>query len=213
MPPISGPDDGTGWNPERFAREQIRRLVRQVFFSGGLIEVRQVVLSAMDEETDVHPICARIGEALAEETASDVAVVGAVDVSGIQRASSAMTGTCNGEAPENPCRGGRHPNLWLLPAQEGLGSGSKLSMKTYLDDIRREFQYSVVQAPAVANCDQALSLAELADGLILVLSAKRSRRVAAFRIRQMLALAQVRLLGTVLSDREFPIPEKLYRHL
>jgi hypothetical protein len=39
-----------GWNPEDFAREQIRGLVRQVFFSNVERPVRQVVFSAMDQE-------------------------------------------------------------------------------------------------------------------------------------------------------------------
>jgi hypothetical protein len=48
-------------------------------------------------------------------------------------------------------------------------------------------------------------------GIILVLSAKHTRRVTALKIKN--ALRQVRLLGTVLSDREFPIPTSIYRRL
>ena len=65
-----------GWNPEDFAREQIRGLVRQVFFSNVERPVRQVVFSALDPETDVKSICRQVGEALALETAGGVAVVG-----------------------------------------------------------------------------------------------------------------------------------------
>ena len=203
------------WNPERFAHEQIRRLVRQVFFNRGPMQVRQVVFSAVDVQTDVQTICAQVGEALAEETTADVAVVGGMSPGeirrGIPRTSTEDDG--NGDTGSDPSSANRFRNLWFLPPREGRGWGSKTSIKTYLDDIRREFQYSVVQAPPVTNCDEALSLAESADGIILVLSAKRTKRMAAFRIREMLVFAQVRLLGTVLSDREFPIPEKIYRRL
>ena len=71
----SVPEAG-GWNPEDFAREQIRGLVRQVFFSNVERRVRQVVFSALDPETDVKSICRQVGEALALETEGSVAVVG-----------------------------------------------------------------------------------------------------------------------------------------
>ncbi len=206
---------GTAWNPERFAREQIRQLVRQVYLNRDPMQVRQVVFSAVDLQTDVQSICAQVGEALAEETIADVAVVGGIAPGGIRRgvARTGAEGDSNREIELDPSSANRFRNLWFLPPKEGRSWGSKSSIKTDLDDIRREFQYSVVQAPPVTNCDEALSLAEYADGIILVLSAKRTKRMAAFRIREMLVFAQVRLLGSVLSDREFPIPEKIYRRL
>jgi Mrp family chromosome partitioning ATPase len=56
-------------------------------------------------------------------------------------------------------------------------------------------------------------MAQFADGIILVLSAKNTRRVTARKVAKTLDGAQARLLGTVLTDREFPIPERLYRRL
>jgi len=202
-----------GWSPGRFAREQIRHLVRQVFFSRGPMPVRQVVFSAVDFRTHVQSICARVGEALAEECTSDIAVVGAMEQGAIPRGTYSSDRQEDADMPSSQLAGHALRNLWFLPAKDGRGWGSKEATKTYLDDIRREFTYSIVQAPPVTNCDEALSLGECSDGLILVLSAKHTRRVAAFRMREMLAFAQVRLLGTVLSDREFPIPEKIYRRL
>jgi Mrp family chromosome partitioning ATPase len=56
-------------------------------------------------------------------------------------------------------------------------------------------------------------MAQFADGIILVLSAHRTRRAMARKIKETLEAAQVRILGTVLSDRVFPIPERIYRRL
>jgi Mrp family chromosome partitioning ATPase len=56
-------------------------------------------------------------------------------------------------------------------------------------------------------------MAEFTDGIVLVLSAQHTRRAAALRIKEKVDEAHVRLLGTVLSDREFPIPQRLYRRL
>jgi len=214
-PQITNFVTGEPWSPARFAHEQIRRLVRQVFFSKGPLQVRQVVFSATDLETDVDTICAHVGVALAEETTSEIAVVGTGSGRPIRRGAPYVAGEKRThEVAESESQGRDSlQNLWFLPAREGGAWGSEATIKTYLGDIRREFEYSILQAPPLTNSEESLSLAEYADGLILVLSAQHTRRAAALRLREMLALAQVRLLGTVLSDREFPIPEKIYRRL
>jgi Mrp family chromosome partitioning ATPase len=56
-------------------------------------------------------------------------------------------------------------------------------------------------------------MAQFADGTVLVLSADRTRRVAARKIKEKLDGANARLLGVILSDRVFPIPEAIYRRL
>src|SRR5258707_12252019 len=66
----------TGWNPDNFAREQVRGLVRQVFLSNMERPVRQVVVSAVDPDSDVKNICRLVGEALALETTASIAVAG-----------------------------------------------------------------------------------------------------------------------------------------
>jgi Mrp family chromosome partitioning ATPase len=53
----------------------------------------------------------------------------------------------------------------------------------------------------------------LADGVVLVLEANSTRRVTAKKAKQALEAANVRILGTVLNNRTFPIPEGLYRRL
>src|SRR5258708_26835679 len=56
-------------------------------------------------------------------------------------------------------------------------------------------------------------MGQLADGVILVLSAQRTRRVTARNVKEGLERAEARILGTVLSDRDFPIPERIYRRV
>jgi hypothetical protein len=205
------------WSPERFAREQIRGLVRRVFLSGGARAAKQVAFSGIDRWTEIDAICSQVGEVLADEQPGDVAVVGG-------RARSNVRSDAGGRRPENDEAHDGHPygedseihrraNLWFLPANAGNNWGSKTAIQTYLQDIRREFRYSIVQGPPAIEGDEAAVIGQSTDGLILVLSAQHTRRVSAVRIREMLADAELRLLGTVLSDREFPIPEKIYRCL
>ena len=208
----SAPEVG-GWNPEDFAREQIRGLVRRVFFSNVERPVRQVVFSALDPETDVKSICRQVGEALALETAGSVAVVGG-DPQALRD-------------PEN-CRLKNHDrspslrqkatrlraNLWLLPAAEKDGRRrSTTSLHAYQGAICGEFEYSILEGPPAGESNEATSMAQFADGIILVLSASNTRRVVARKIKEMLDATQARVLGTVLTDRLFPIPERIYRRL
>ena len=67
--------EAAGWNSVDFAREQIRGLVRQVFFCSAVRPVRQVVFCGADPTTDTENICRQVGEALALDTSGSVVVV------------------------------------------------------------------------------------------------------------------------------------------
>ncbi len=64
------------WDPEAYADEQTRGLVRQVFLSGWPAPARQVVFSAVHESTNIAELCMQVATALAEEVRSDVCLVG-----------------------------------------------------------------------------------------------------------------------------------------
>jgi Mrp family chromosome partitioning ATPase len=56
-------------------------------------------------------------------------------------------------------------------------------------------------------------LGHLVDGVALVLKANSSRRDSARDIIQLLQSSNVRVLGAVLNQRTFPIPERIYNRL
>lgn len=208
-----------GWNLENFAREQIQGLVRKIFLSNAAAPVRQVVFSAVEAETDVRSLCRRVGEALAEETEERVAVMG-----GFPRLLRDAE-TQEAQLAEDEIRPASIPplrriaarvrgNLWLVP---GAGSDRErlttASLHSYLGELRREFEYSIVEGAPAGDSNDTTAMAQFADGIILVLSAQRTRRITARKIQEALESAQVRLLGTVLNDRVFPIPERIYKRL
>jgi hypothetical protein len=206
----------TRWSPESFAREQIQGLVREVFLSSSSRSVRQVVFSAVDAEADVRGICRQVGEALAAETPGKVGIMG-----NFPRLLSDL-GT--EESADDPGSGGIPPlrqistrvrgNLWLVPgATDDEEHRSAASLHSYLGELRREFEYSIVEGAPAGDSNDTTAMAQFADGIILVLSAGRTRKVAARKVQQTLEGAQARLLGTILSDRIFSIPEGIYRRL
>ncbi len=82
-----------------------------------------------------------------------------------------------------------------------------------LRELRLEFDYTVLHGPPAGLCSEAALLGHLTDGIVLVLEANSTRRVAAQKVKQTLQATNARLLGTVLNQRTFPIPEGIYKKL
>jgi hypothetical protein len=202
------------WNPEDFAREQIRGLVQRVFFASGSRPVRQVVFSAVEPNTDVADICTQVGQALALETRAHVAIVGREKR--VEETAQAHLQPIGGTGIKTWSTQ-TAINLWRVP---GLGrragngeSGTGPYWLSCLADLRSEFEYAVIHGPVAGMSSEAALLGQLADGIILVLGAHSTRRVTARKIKETLEGAQSRILGTVLSQRRFPVPERIYRRL
>ncbi len=89
------------------------------------------------------------------------------------------------------------------------GSENDLSpawLRARLAELRLEFDYTVLQGPAAGAGSEAALLGATCDGMVLVLQANATRRATAQRVKETLHSANARLLGTVLSERTFPIP-------
>ena len=66
---------------------------------------------------------------------------------------------------------------------------------------------------AINSYDDCRVLARFAEGVVLVLKANSSRRDSTRDTIQELRASNVRVLGTVLNQRTFPIPDRIYKHL
>jgi hypothetical protein len=200
------------WSPENFAREQIRGLVRQIFFSSRIPPVKQVVFSATEPQIDIAGICEKVGWALTQETSASIAVVG-----------------CEHQFPAIGARDSRRlsplkarsthiaSNLWRVWGVGSLEEGGEFRSTRYwlsgLSELRGEFEYAVIHGPPAGVSSEAALLGQLADGIVLVLGAHSTRRVTARRVKEMLAAAEVTILGSVLCERTFPIPAGIYQRL
>jgi Mrp family chromosome partitioning ATPase len=80
-------------------------------------------------------------------------------------------------------------------------------------ELRKEFEYVLVDVPPVALDSTSALLAPFTDGVVLVVEANSTRREVARRVKESLESAHVRLLGAVLNNRTFPIPEIIYRNI
>ena len=202
---------------------EITKLVQRLFSQA--IEARGpkvVSFSGIARDDRSSWICARAGEALAEQVNASVCIVDANLVSP-QLHGHVNADLCPGLqvalVSEGPIRGFTipicGPNLWLLSSGT-LKPASNPSMERYRQrfaELREAFDYVLISAPSFSRESEAMFIGKLADGIILIVEANQSRRETVRRVKEQLEAAKVQLLGAVLDQRTFPIPEKVYRRL
>jgi hypothetical protein len=211
--PVVVPCKSNVWKPDEFAREQIRGLVRRVFFAAPS-PVRQVVFCAAESHIDVAPICDKVARALAQETSAQVALMGREEENGdFATPPVASEKRCLIKSSFNQLA----TNLWYVTRNRSTVSDKQVGTATHwlscLTELRKEFEYVVIEGPAAGASSEAALLGQVTDGLILVLGAHSTRKATAQKIKQTLQGAQSRILGTVLSERRFPIPDSIYNRL
>jgi len=209
------------WNGADYAQEQIKSLVQHVFFPGQGLGIRHLVVSSVEPTRASRWLCARVGRILARDTGERVCMMEA-DWEETRRQAEfgpAEKRPFGGSSAALPCtvRKVDH-NLWLVPVEVFSGEDDPgmlriMDLRSRISELRQEFHYTLIHAPPLSRRREAVLLGQLSDGVLLVLEANTTRRAAAQRAKSVLESSQVRLLGTVLSERTFPIPESLYRRL
>lgn len=208
------------WDAGSFAEEQIRRLVRQVFFPGWPKPARYVVFAAIEDDVELAGTCLRIGEVLAGYVEGRIAVIETMLKDAEFEEAYGVKGKdiAAGKNGFGSLHSGAYQvsdRLWLVPPTQlcDKQEGGSCSLGSAVNQIRQEFDYAVLHAPPVGLGGDALELGHLCDGVVMVLKANASRRAAAQKAKEMLQMANARVLGAVLSERTFPIPEGIYRRL
>jgi len=107
-------------------------------------------------------------------------------------------------------------NLWIMscgaPSRRTNGH-SQISSETaqaVMEDLRRNFDYVLITAGNIAGSNNAIVLGHAARGVIMVIEANCTRREIAEKYKRSFQAANVRVLGAVLHNRTFPIPQSLY---
>jgi hypothetical protein len=210
-----------GWDPESFAEEQIRSLVRHVFVPGWPKPARQVVFSPVDAKTDISAICMQVGLALSAQVSGTTCLVeanlnspGLEEV--VEKNGHNLIANQKASAFREPSR--RISNeLWLIPRNVFLSkdedSWSGAWLRDRLAELRQTFDYTILYGPPASAGSEAALLASACDGIVLVVQANATRRVTAQKVKDKLHASNARLLGAVLSERTFPIPEMIYKKL
>jgi len=104
--------------------------------------------------------------------------------------------------------------LHVMPA--GALRGGALTpnrLKRLIDVVAPNYQFVVIDLPSVDEAPEAARLAAVCDGSVWVVQAEVLRKQAAIGLLTTLQEAGVHVLGAVLNQRTYPVPEWLYERV
>jgi Mrp family chromosome partitioning ATPase len=206
------------------AREEELKLVQRVFPGTGQNAPQVVLFSSLDDDGECLSICARSAEILTSRGDGPVCVVDAnfhapslhryfcvENLKGLAEAAIENAGI------ENFVQQIGESNLWLMPSGRAIAqltfSAITEGLRKRMTELRYAFKYVVIQAGALRLETSEMLMSRWTDGVVLVVEANSTPRELAKRVKDNLQTAKVKLLGVVLNNRTFPIPESLYRNL
>jgi Mrp family chromosome partitioning ATPase len=204
-------------------RESIVALVQRLFLSAE--GNRMVIFSGAERGAGCTWLAARAAEILVGKVGGSVCLVDANLRApsmhaqfGVPR-DRGLTDALADPAPLRSftkCIAGRNYFAVLTCGSRANGGVELLSseaMRARMAELRSEFDYVIVDSSSSHLYSDTMVLGPMADGVVLVLVANSTRRETARKAARELASCNIRLLGTVLNKRTFPIPEKIYNRL
>jgi Mrp family chromosome partitioning ATPase len=215
----------SGADLEAITREEEIKLVQRVFPGGAALDSPRVALFAgLESGIGCARTCARAAELLAARAEGPVCVVdanfqmpslheyfGADNLKGLAEA-TVESGPIQNFAQQIP-----EPDLWLIPSGRAAAQlrfpAMADGLRVRIEELRETFKYVVIHSGPLRMETNAVLLSRWTDGVVLVVEANATRRDAARRVKEMLHAANVNLLGVVLNNRTFPIPDAIYRRL
>jgi Mrp family chromosome partitioning ATPase len=84
-------------------------------------------------------------------------------------------------------------------------------MRLRIAELRSEFDFLLIDGSAMNLGNEAIGLGSMSDGVVLVLKANASRKQSARQAIQELQGGKAKVLGAVLNQRKFPIPQAIYK--
>ena len=209
---------------DAIAQQECLKLVQRLFLAQPANPVRVITFAGIDRGDGCSRICVEVARTLAANTKASVCLV---DANFRTPALPKFMGVSvnRGLAESLAVEGGIRSfvkqlapsNLWLLPAgvvePDSVSLLNSERLKLRLQELRKEFDYTLIDSPALNLYTDALALGAIADGVVVVLQADSTRRESALKGLQTLREAHIEVLGAVLNQRTFPIPDFVYRRL
>jgi Mrp family chromosome partitioning ATPase len=208
---------------EKIKRREEAKLVQRIFYRGDQRAPQVVIFSGVEAGWASPIIGARISEILAAREQGPVCIVDAnLEAPLLHRyfRLDNRKGLSDAILDSGPVQDFTHhlseTNLWVMPSgtadikQHLPGSSDRLS--SIMIELRTLFKYVVIDFPL--HLDGAPIVHRFAaDGLVLVVEANSTRRETVRELMEELQMLRTRVLGVVLNNRTFPIPEAIYHKL
>jgi Mrp family chromosome partitioning ATPase len=207
------------------AQQECFRLVQRIFLGQPENLFRAILFAGIDRGDGCSRICVEAARILAANTSASVCLVDAnlrtpslPGLLGVPESGGLVNSLLEEGGIRNFAKQLKPSNLWLLsggttlkPESHRLLNSDRLKVR--LQELRKEFDYILIDSPALNLYADALTVGRVADGVVVILQADSTRRESALKGLQTLRNAQIEVLGAVLNRRTFPIPEFVYRRL
>ena len=209
---------------ESISREEEIKLVQRIFPAAGQRSPQIVLFSAVESDAGCAAICVRTAVILAARGDGRVCVVDANLRSpclhhyfGIDNSRGLAEAVLEPLPIQDFAQKHAEANLWILPCGAAAGqlnfSGVYDRLRSRMTELRGQFKYVVIHSSPLDLDSASILLSRWTDGVVMVVEADTTRRETARRMKQNLDAANVSVLGVVLNNRTFSIPEALYRRL
>ena len=207
----------------RVRQEEIK-LVQRLFLTAGSENRRTVLFAGVEHENGCAAVCARAGQTLVVHQSGSVCLIDAnLRVPSLHELFGVAnrTGLASALSEPGPDRHMPVPvsrdNLWLLSSGASTWEPDRLltrdRLRPHIEALCARFDRVLIAAPPIDTSAETLALSRLVDGVVLIVEAHTTRREAVRNAKTSLDALNVPILGIVLNNRTFPIPEPLYRML
>jgi hypothetical protein len=192
---------------ERLAREEEMKLVQRLFLQPSSARNHVMVFAGAEPGVGCSETCRRTAEVLAIRVRGKICLLHAN--SALATDNSVGKFTSSGNAWWRKSARQLRPNLWMVT----IGAPVMSSLAQQLLSLREQFDYVLIDSTAVQSNGETGAMAQVADGVVLVIKAGQTRREVVQRALDALRAGNAQVAGIVLNQRTFPVPQSLYERL
>jgi Mrp family chromosome partitioning ATPase len=207
----------------KLSMDEELKLIERVFLAGPE-KRRTIVFTGVDRQSGCTSIVTRAARRLASEAGTSVCMVDAnvrrpalhasfdLDLApGLIHAltSDAPIRTFLQEVP--------HKSVYMLAAGGAIADSRRLlssdRLATRIAELQETFDYVLFDTPAIEEGPDATLVARHTQGAVLVIAANKTKRTNAQDATFLLDEAEIPIIGAILNQRQYPIPDQIYRWL
>ena len=205
---------------ERIIRREDLKLVQSLFPLGDARAPQIVLFSGVEGDSGAGAICARISEILAARGEAPICVVETNFGSPFLNRYFQLHGRKGFSevlCEDGPIHDYVHKvgeNLWCMPAGlADIGRACSPRLKDRMNELRAMFRHIVIHSPLLYADGPGTAIDFSAEGLVLVVEANSTRRESVLHAMEDAKMLGTPVLGVVLNNRTFPIPDAIYQKL
>jgi capsular exopolysaccharide synthesis family protein len=205
--------------PRSETAEAYRTLRTAVLYAASLNHIQTVLVTSSDDAEGKTTTVANLAAVLGKSGKRVIVVIadlrkprlerffGMADgASGAEAASFGLTNVLAGEISVDEAMAPlpNVPNVWILRSGPMAGNPTELlesnGMRNIVSRLRDQADFVLIDAAPVLGLSDALVLCRLADAVLLVADAGRTRRTSVSRAREQLMQVNGKLIGSVLYN-------------